>query len=113
MTPEELDKYTYKESERLFKYISKQPNMLRQITDYLEKDSDYLGSTSFEAIKFFFYRDPFVPGLLDVVSKATNMPILMENGNIKLLTLDGEVGIKFTREKLLKQMDKIKGRING
>jgi hypothetical protein len=51
MTPDELDKYTYKESERFFKYISKQPNMLRQIADYLEKDSDYLGVTSFEAIK--------------------------------------------------------------
>ena len=41
MTPDELDKYTYKESERLFKYICKQPNMVRQIADYMEKDSDY------------------------------------------------------------------------
>lgn len=113
MTPAELDKYTYKESERLFKYISKQPNMLRQLTDYLEKDSDYLGSTSFGAIKFLFYGRPSVPSLLDLVSEATNMPILMESGNIKLLTLDGKVGIKFTREKLLKQMNKIKGRIDG
>ncbi|CAB4124087.1 hypothetical protein UFOVP51_12 [uncultured Caudovirales phage] len=114
MTPDELDKYTYKESERLFKYICKQPNMVRQIADYMEKDSDYLGySTSFDAIKFLFYSRPSVPSLLDLVSKATNMPILMQNGNIKLLTLDGEVGIKFTREQLLKQMTKIKDRRPG
>ena len=54
-----------------------------------------------------------MPSLLDLVSKATNMPILMQNGNIKLLTLDGEVGIKFTREQLLKQMTKIKDRRPG
>lgn len=99
MTIDELDNYTYKESERLFKYICKQPDMLRQIIDYMEKDSDYLGSISFDAIKFYFYTRP-IPYLLDLVSKATNIPILIQPGNIKLLTLDDKVGIKFKYRKL-------------
>jgi hypothetical protein len=110
MTPAELDKYTYKESQRLFKYISKQPGVLALIADYLENDDDYLGVTTFEAIKFLFYGRPSVLSLLDLVSKATNTSIVIDHdnkGNIKLLTPDGKVGIKFTRKKLLKQMNKI------